>query len=393
MKIQLLKYGLIFILFWISLLPVKAQSDTIKTKKKLRQFKKEEAIKDGRLMVTPLAGPAYTPELKFTLGGGAILSWRNSKTDLSLPRSSMPVMAAISSTGATTFSARPTTYWKDDKIRINGDYWYKAMPDNYWGIGYQNGYTVPLSDSTTNYFRNWFQFRTDVLFKTKWNFFAGAFIDANYTKGSDETKIIKEDPNYKTFNSRPFNAGFGPEFIYDTRDVPVNAYKGLYVNFIAAFYDKAWGSDNNYQTYILDYRQYQSIGSRSGQVIAWQMKSRLTFGDVPYGEMSQIGTPMDMRGYTWGRYRDKSMFYFLAEYRHKFIKEDGTMSKSGIVGWIGSATVFDLERSSEYNDQALWLPNYGLGYRFEVQPRMNVRFDFGIGRETSGFYFNFNEAF
>ncbi len=42
---------------------------------------------------------------------------------------------------------------------------------------------------------------------------------------------------------------------------------------------------------------------------------------------------------------------------------------------------------------ANWLPNGVLGYRLEVQPRMNLRIDFGFGRETMGFYFNFNEAF
>ncbi|GLB47706.1 hypothetical protein Y10_00740 [Neptunitalea sp. Y10] len=373
---------------------VNAQADTTKlTKKELKKKKKEQAIKDGKLIITPLAGPAYTPELKFTLGGGGILSWRNSKTNDSLPRSSMPVMLAFSTTGATTLSFRPTTYWNNDKLRINGDYWFKAMPDNYWGIGYENGYNIKQSDSTTEYFRTWYQIRTDVLFKAKPNFYIGAYTDVNYTKGKDETDMIKADENYIGFNDRPFNVGFGPEFIYDSRDVPVNAYKGLYLNFLAAFYDDVWGSDNSYQMYILDYRQYKSVGSRSGQVIAWQMKSRLAFGELPYGEMSQIGTPMDLRGYTWGRYRDKSMFYFLAEYRHKFLKADGTESKSGMVGWIGAGTVFDLERSEAYNNQALWLPNYGIGYRLEVQPRMNVRIDFGIGRETAGFYFNFNEAF
>jgi hypothetical protein len=40
-----------------------------------------------------------------------------------------------------------------------------------------------------------------------------------------------------------------------------------------------------------------------------------------------------------------------------------------------------------------FLPNFGLGYRLEVQPRMNVRLDFGFGRDNFGFYFNFTEAF
>lgn len=370
-----------------------SQSDTTLSKKELRKIKREERIRSGKMLITPLAGPGYTPELQLTIGAGGIISWRNSKTNLDLPRSSMPFMMALSTTGATTLNLRPTTYWNDDKLRINGDFWYKAMPDNYWGIGYQNAYITPKSDSTTKFFRNWFQFKVDVLKRVKKDLYAGIFFDANYTKGSEEAARILEDENYILYNERPFNLGFGPEIIYDSRDVPVNAYEGLFLNAIASFYSKAWGGDNTYQQYILDYRQYKTVNTTKGRTIAWQLKGRFTFGDVPYGEMSQLGTPMDLRGYTWGRYRDKSMVYFLAEYRHKFMKTDGTMSKSGVVGWIGSGTIFDFERSSSYNQQAYWLPNFGVGYRLEVQPRMNLRIDIGIGRETTGFYFNFNEAF
>jgi hypothetical protein len=39
------------------------------------------------------------------------------------------------------------------------------------------------------------------------------------------------------------------------------------------------------------------------------------------------------------------------------------------------------------------IPNAGFGYRFEIQARMNVRAEFGFGKESKGFYFSFNEAF
>ena len=41
------------------------------------------------------------------------------------------------------------------------------------------------------------------------------------------------------------------------------------------------------------------------------------------------------------------------------------------------------------------LPNAGVGLRIEVQPRMNVRLDFGrnFANDQSLFYFNMTEAF
>jgi hypothetical protein len=40
-----------------------------------------------------------------------------------------------------------------------------------------------------------------------------------------------------------------------------------------------------------------------------------------------------------------------------------------------------------------FLPNGGVGYRLEIQPRANGRVDIGVGERSYGIYFNFNEAF
>ena len=104
--------------------------------------------------------------------------------------------------------------------------------------------------------------------------------------------------------------------------------------------------------------------------------------------MSQLGTPFDLRGYTWGRYRNNTMVHGILEYRHTFYKKTNEMIKHGLVFWVGAGIIGkDVTQFEKY------LPNIGAGYRFEVQPRMNLRLDFGFGTETFGFYFNFNEAF
>jgi hypothetical protein len=80
--------------------------------------------------------------------------------------------------------------------------------------------------------------------------------------------------------------------------------------------------------------------------------------------------------------------FLIPEYRHTFKKKNGELSKQGAVVWAGVGTLGDAVSNLDG-----WLPNIGLGYRFEVQPRMNVRFDIGFGKESMGFYFNFCEAF
>lgn len=388
---------LVFLFFITGLAFSQQDSLTVKQQQKQEKkiqiaAKKAKKIEDGKFLFSPIIGPAYTPELQFAIGGGGIMSWRNSKTDATLPRSNMPVNFTISSTGAFVVNMRPTTFWAHDKFRLNGDIWYKNMPDNYWGIGYENGYETSKSDSTTAYQRQWFQFRGDALYRVKSDFFTGLTFDVNNTQGSDESVGVASDPNYIVYNDRPFNTGIGPIFRFDSRDVPINAWSGWYLNAQALFYGPYLGGDNKYQVVLLDYRGYKTINNKPGRVIAWQMVNRLSVGDVPYSEMSQLGNPWDLRGYTWGRYRDKSMFFFLAEYRHTFYKANGDLSKSGFVTWVGAGTIYDVEQGSDYNSNK-WLPNFGVGYRLELQPRMNLRIDIGMGRQTVGFYFNMNEAF
>lgn len=51
------------------------------------------------------------------------------------------------------------------------------------------------------------------------------------------------------------------------------------------------------------------------------------------------------------------------------------------------------DRLLHHLDDGRWLPSAGVGYRFEFKPRVNVRLDYGVGKGSSGFYFQVGEAF
>lgn len=379
-----------FLLFFIAgnvLVHAQNEGDTTKVGwLKRLQLKMAAKERSKELMITPVVGPGYTPELGFSLAGGALMSFYTDRSDSLLQRSSVPVTAGFSTTGAIFVSSKVTTYWLHDKLRVNADFWFKSMPDNYFGIGYDNGRNVEKSDSTTEYDRLWFQVNPQVFWQFKPNYFVGGALDINYTKGKNPSTVVANDPNYIEYNDKPFNVGLGIHGMIDSRDVPVNAWKGWYVLAQAMFYGHYLGGQNNYQVFNLDTRHYIQL-FKPGQTLALQLRGRFATGDVPYGEMSQLGTPFDLRGYLWGQYRDKSMLFGIAEYRHSFYKKDGQRSRHSVIGWVAGGSIApDLEFEK-------WLPNGGIGYRFEVQPRMAIRLDFGLGRDTKGFYFNFNEAF
>ena len=338
-------------------------------------------------MITPLAGPAYTPEMKFTIAGGVMVSFKTNPKDSLIQRSSAPLMLGVSSTGTFFFGTKYTTFWNEDKLRINGELQFKAMPDNYFGVGFDNGFHTPTSDSTTAFDRTWFVFNPKILWQFKENFFIGPLIDLNYTKGDNASFGVANDPYYQKYNDKPFNSGAGLVFQYDSRDVPVNAWNGAFVEFTAGFNGGYLGGQNNYQIYSFDIRKYWNI-KKEGRTFAIQLRGRFGNGNVPYGEMSQPGTPFDLRGYTWGKYRAESMFFALGEYRHSFYRKNGQISPHGVVVWAGAGTL-----GKNISSFKGFLPSVGVGYRLEVQPRMNLRLDMGFGRQNRGFYFNFNEAY
>jgi hypothetical protein len=71
-----------------------------------------------------------------------------------------------------------------------------------------------------------------------------------------------------------------------------------------------------------------------------------------------------------------------------FRKSSGNLSRHGFTLFAGLGVLGDKRFNLEGP-----LPQYGVGYRFELQPRANVRVDFARGRQSSGIYFNFQEAF
>lgn len=96
---------------------------------------------------------------------------------------------------------------------------------------------------------------------------------------------------------------------------------------------------------------------------------------------------MIMRGYYDGRYTDKNLLAFQAEYRFHLIGRFGMVVFSG-VGRVGhtSNDVFSMKHLK---------PSLGTGLRYAIdkKEKLNLRLDFGVGDRSDGFYFNIIEAF
>jgi len=339
--------------------------------------------------ITPIVAPGYTPELELTVAAGALMSFSPDPSNEKLPRSSLPVALGISTNGSFIGFARLSSFWLDDFLRFNADVWFKDQPDHYFGVGYESGRALEQG-SDTAYDRRWWQFVPTVLFRLYGHFYAGAIIDLNRTKARNVNPVMAMDPDYVEFGADNFNFGLGATLQVDTRDVPVNAYNGYLLSVAFVHHDESLGSHNTYEILDFDYRHALEV-VRPGSTLVWQVRSRHGIGDVPWGELSMVGSPFDLRGYRWGRFRDNTSLYGLVEYRAMFEGDRKSwvgLGRFGIVFWAGAGSV-----GEDYGDLSNWLPNWGLGGRFELQDRLNLRLDLGFGDDSTAFYLNFNEAF
>lgn len=371
--------------------------DTVRilTKKELHKQK----VAQRNFHYNILGGPSYSPDFGAVIGGSALMTFRMTPSDTTQQRSVIPIAIAYMFKGGINLFFKPQLFFKGDRFRIFGKFSYKNTEENFYGVGYTTNRDYVRSDSTSKYRYNGIQVNPWFLFRLgESNIFAGPQIDLNYDRLKDPAKYLVNESSYQAAGGtadgyKKFISGIGFLLTYDSRDIPANAYKGVYLDLRGMMYAKFIGSNENFYRMEIDYRQYLSVGRR--KVLAWTAQSKNVFGDIPLTQYNLTGTPFDLRGYYMGQYRDKSSHILMAEYRQMINTDRDTrfkrlLSHLGFVGWAGCGFMGPTPGKIEGV-----LPNYGVGLRIEVQPRMNVRLDLGkntVNNQTL-FYFNMTEAF
>ena len=351
------------------------------SKKELRR----QRVAKRNLHYNILGGPSYTPDFGFLIGGSALMTFRMNPSDTTQQRSVVPMAIALMFEGGLNLFTKPQLFFKGDRFRIFGVFAYKNTLENFYGIGYSTNKDYPRGEDTSEYRYSGVQVNPWFLFRLgKSNFFAGPQIDFNYDKITKPATGMIEQPSYI--------AAGGTEHGYSNLSSGVG-FLLTYLDFRGMMYNKAFGSDDNFYRLEIDYRQYKTLGRR--RVLAWTVQTKNVFGDVPLTKYALSGTPFDLRGYYMGQFRDKSSHVVMAEYRQMINTDKSNwvkkmLSHVGYVAWGGCGFMGPTPGKIEGV-----LPNLGLGLRIEVQPRMNVRLDFGrdMVNKQNLFYFNMTEAF
>ena len=171
---------------------------------------------------------------------------------------------------------------------------------------------------------------------------------------------------------------------WDSRDNIFFPRSGNSFQLTTNFFLPGLGSDFKFTSIKLDLRKYFPLFK--SDVLAFQLILQSVSGSPTFRHMAEIGGENIMRGYYGGRYRDKSMWVFQAEYRMKVWKIFGVVAFAGLAE-VGNKLGHLGFKNLKYS--------VGLGLRILVVPKegTNIRLDYGFGKGTSGFYIMANEAF
>ena len=325
----------------------------------------------------------YTPETRWAGGAAALISfWPASRRDRARP-STLTVYSVYTELSQFQVELEPALYFSDEDYLLRGNLIFERYPNKYWGFGNDTP-ELYETDYTPRRFSLEASFQKRVL--AEQNLYIG--LQYQY----EHVSVLKaQEDGPLPFNEAPGKAGgavSGLGFIlnWDTRDHIFIPSRGNYFQVSMSINAKALGGDYSYTSLKADLRKFWP-GLAATHVLGVQvLYQSVVGGEAPFYRYAKLGGDSIMRGYYGGRYRDRHLLAFQAEYRLP------VWGKFGLVGFAGLGRVAPTLGGLDFSGLKY---SAGLGIRFKIAPRegANLRVDWAFGQATSGVYFTAGEAF
>jgi hypothetical protein len=382
------KSYLLFLAFaWLCIFPLAAQ-DTLQHRKHpdfLKYFGVTplddtlEVHKNG-LFFTPLI--YYSPDTRWAFGGAGVYAFHlKDKLDITdyTRTSYIQFLADYTQNRQTDVWALWSIFTRKERYYLKGELRFRNFPDRFYGIG-----NTSNLENEERYSYNLFSFKSLFLKKVQDNFFLGF----DYHFSSEYGFKLQEGGILETGEITGNNGGIGSALgvvaILDTRDNVINSYQGHYAEIASYYYTRYLGSTFSFTDVNGQFMKFWKIKPK--HILAWQTRARLTFGDTPFLDLSTLGNDDLLRGYPKNRFRDKHFIGTQLEYRFPLFWRFGMTTFAGI------GDVFERPQDLSWRNTKY---SVGIGLRFLVNSseRVNIRLDYGYGREGGYFYFAVAEAF
>ena len=378
-----LRIGFIFFLLQFALVSVSGQINKDGDGVFKRYFNKlindTNDLSAPKFMTYPTL--AYSPETRWEIGFSSLYIY-SAKRDL---------LNRLSEVKAFTFYTLENQYgiWLDHMLYTDKNTWfflgrarYQSFPLLYFGIGPDSqSERISLIDGNYSLFRERF------LRAVIPSLYVGLELDYQRLSSVKYKDVTPNHQQPSVGANGSTNLGLGLGILYDNIHNALNPRKGIYSEWVVLNYNRDFGSDFNFTSYITDNRFYVPV--KKNTVLAAQLYGQFTLGNAPFNMLSLMGGESLMRGYYLGRYRDKNLIAGQLEYRilpFKFSKRWGASA------FMAAGQVYDENETFQFKNL---LPTGGLGLRFLVFPEKDIytRIDVAFTEEGRGIYFFIGEAF
>lgn len=336
-----------------------------------------------RFDVTVVGAPTYSSTVGLGLGVMAAGLYRIDKENFNLPPSTVSLFARATLRGVYTIGAEGVNIFKNDRNRLLYRLSFVSNPTNFWGIGYQ----AAVTNTPIKYTSNSQQTELSYYHRLCRNLYIGARLnfDYIYAKKSD---IETLKPYVADGDSKALSTGISLLLEYDSRDFILNPQQGIFVSLQTMLRPHILGSNiSNCWRFTGIASYYQQLWK--GATLAFDLYAESNSSSTPWQFYARMGSKYRMRGYYEGRFIDRNLATAQIELRQNIWQRLGVAVWGGVGNCFSSADDFSWSHT---------MPNYGIGLRWELKKRVNIRLDYGFGgvvngKLINGFQVQLGEAF
>ncbi len=359
-------------------------------KKDTRKEYKERKRQRVEIGVFPAIGYTLQTGFAAVVSANAVIYKKHHKEGDSSAPSIIATSLSYSQYNQIVAPFQAVLYFNNNKTIWVSDWRYLKYPSYTYGLGMN---TSPADQDLLDF--QYLKFHQSVLFQVRPHIFLGAGYAMDYFWDiEEEDKKPGDNTDFDKYGSQTasFNSGISLNILRDTRDNPINAYRGTYANILLIPRFQFLGSDNNWTSLLAEWRGYYRFPENSNNILAlWSYNWLTLSGRPPYLMLPSTGWDKTFntgRGYIQGRFRSNNMVDAEAEYRIQ-------LTRNGLFGMV---LFTNLESFTNIDTWQFGTPAPagGLGLRVKLNKfsRTNIAIDYGWGRQGShGFFVNLGEAF
>ncbi|GAB3880813.1 hypothetical protein GCM10028825_00990 [Spirosoma agri] len=345
------------------------------------------SLQEGKrfLLVIPQIG--YTLQTRGLAAVVVNTAFRNPRANMST------MMGTLSYTqnNQVILMANSAIWSADNRLLWTNDWRLMHYPQATYGLGM---YTS--TDRVINMDYAYFRFYQSLLRRFARNFYAGAGYQLDLHWNIDSYNNRREVTRISRYSygvaGRSVSSGPTLQVLYDNRRNAINPNGGLYLNAVLRANMSWLGSDETYQSLLIEARKYVHMPAQSDNILAFWSYNALTInGDPPFLDLPSTGWDNSGnvgRGFIQGRFRGKNLLYAETEYRFHLT---GNRLLGGVV--FANAQTVTEQTSGQFEKI---VPAVGAGLRLKMNKisRTNLSIDYGFGLDGSkGLFFNLGEVF